>query len=133
MNRKELLENHDRLCDLSRDIMEKKNKDYSGENPDIFINFRSTAFIGVHPVKGILSRVLDKMQRIVTYADTGKLENDSVEADTTDIINYMILIQSMIMSDEAYDHTRAVQDPSVLNNQSTLNTFISDEIEKEME
>ena len=78
-------------------IMLAKNNDYShGEDP--FVNFRASEILGVPIEKGILVRVLDKIQRIRTFSDTGKLavSNESVDDAIDDIINYMILLKGVI-------------------------------------
>jgi len=49
---------------------------------------------GIHPVIGILLRMMDKLMRVHTYAATGKLEvsNEGLEDALKDIINYTVLI-----------------------------------------
>jgi hypothetical protein len=101
MTREELLRMHQETCDKCRQIMSAKNADYShGNSP--FLNFRSSEILGVHPAKGLLIRVLDKIQRIKSYIDRGELsvKNESVEDAIEDVINYMILLKGMIQEDK---------------------------------
>jgi hypothetical protein len=73
--------------------MKTKNHDYSREN-DALSNFKDGASaIGIHPVKGLLLRVMDKIGRINSFCDKGelKVENEGVEDAFMDILNYMVL------------------------------------------
>jgi hypothetical protein len=88
----------DELYKLSREIMMKKNHDYRGGSGDPYANFRGSTNLGVKPVVGILLRVQDKIQRIRTFSEKGKLavENESVQDSLIDIQNYMDLIWGLI-------------------------------------
>lgn len=77
--------------------MAAKNADYShGGSP--FLNFRTAEILGVPAEKGLLIRVLDKIQRMKAFIDRGELsvQNESVEDAIEDVINYMILLKGMI-------------------------------------
>ena len=105
MTHEELLELHRRHSDHCRCIMERKNKDYTGgeKAKDPFANFRAAETIGIHPIKGILLRMQDKIQRLNTFANDGKLsvENESSTDACHDLINYAILILGLIEDDES--------------------------------
>ena len=76
--------------------MKVKSQDYaSGDDP--FLNFRASELFGVDPVLGILLRVLDKLQRVRTFAVTGNLsvKTEPVDDAIEDVINYMILIKGL--------------------------------------
>ena len=75
MNINELLEIHEDTCSKCKSIMVKKNNDYTGGKTatDIFANFNSVKILGMHPVKGLLIRVIDKIQRINSFANDEKL------------------------------------------------------------
>ena len=81
--------------------MIKKNSDYTGgkKSNDIFANFRSSEILGVNPVLGIMMRVMDKIQRIRSFTEDGKLEvsDESVYDACEDVINYMILAKAMFV------------------------------------
>ena len=98
MDVKDLLELHEELCEKSRAIMEAKNHDYTSGSGDPFANFRATEAIGVKAELGILIRVLDKMQRLRTFAEQGKLlvPGEGAEDAVTDVINYMILLAGLM-------------------------------------
>jgi hypothetical protein len=85
---------------MCRLIMAQKNRDYTGgsEASDPFANFVSSRSIGIHPVKGILLRCQDKIQRLNTFCNDGKLsvENESAEDACRDLLNYAVLMSAII-------------------------------------
>ena len=82
----QLLELHDETCNKCKEIMGKKNSDYTGgeKATDIFANFKA-------------SKVLD-IQRIQSFTNDRKLQvpNESVDDACEDIINYAILAKAML-------------------------------------
>ena len=85
------------LCQL---ILKAKNADYChGEDP--YKNFRSSQIFGISPIHGILMRVMDKIERINTFASKGILEvkDESFADSCEDIINYMVLIKGFVASE----------------------------------
>jgi len=99
MTLKELLKLHQETTDRCRQIMEQKNNDYTGgkEADDVFANFRCSTILDVHPVTGIMMRVMDKIQRIKTFTNDGQLSvsGETVDDACEDIINYAILAKAM--------------------------------------
>lgn len=83
------------LFEACHKIAIKKGNDYArGDDP--FANFRTSEAIGVKPIKGILIRMMDKIQRLNNYDVVGKLDNESAEDAVMDIINYASLIGGLI-------------------------------------
>ena len=105
MTSKELLALHDSTYIECKQIMQTKNSDYTGGKnaTDPFANFKSSTVLGVHPVLGLLMRVLDKIQRIRSFVNDSELQvpNESVEDAFNDIINYMILGKGLLMEERA--------------------------------
>ena len=105
MNSKELLQLHDDTCKSCRDIMLKKNNDYTGgkKATDIFANFNSSKILDIHPVQGLLLRVIDKVQRIRSFTNDKELSvpNETVEDACDDIVNYAILAKAMLLNERA--------------------------------
>tara|TARA_R100000152_G_C6641529_1_gene85950 strand:+ start:294 stop:626 length:333 start_codon:yes stop_codon:yes gene_type:complete len=103
VNSKELLTLHDETCKLCKDIMRTKNSDYTGgkDATDPFANFKCSEVIGIHPVHGLLMRVLDKVQRVRSFVNDNELQvpDESVEDACHDIINYAILAKAMLMEE----------------------------------
>ena len=97
MNRTQLLKSHDDLCGKAKAIMVQKNQDYA-EAADPFRNFEGSTALGIHPANGILLRMLDKMNRVRTYAEEGKLLTDSFEDSIVDLINYSVLVHGLCQS-----------------------------------
>ena len=86
--------------------MGKKNNDYTGGKTakDIFANFKASQILNIHPVKGILMRMIDKIQRIQSFTNDRKLEvpNESVDDACEDIINYAILAKAMLTEERDF-------------------------------
>ena len=101
MTSKELLQLHDETCKTCRVIMEKKNSDYTGGRgaTDPFANFNASKILNIHPVQGLLLRVIDKIQRIRSFTNDKELSvpNATVEDACDDIVNYAILAKAMLM------------------------------------
>jgi len=79
-------------------IMKAKNKDYAGGSGDPYANFRMASAIGLHPVSGILLRMMDKVQRIRSFLKHGELavKTESWSDACDDIINYAILMKGLL-------------------------------------
>ena len=103
MNINELLQIHEDTCSKCKSIMVKKNNDYTGGKTatDIFANFNSSKILGMHPVKGLLIRVIDKIQRINSFTNDKKLSvpDETVYDACEDIINYAILAKAMLIKE----------------------------------
>ena len=99
MNIEELEQLHIQTSKKCLDIMLKKNSDYTGgkKSTDVFANFRSSRYLGIHPVIGIMMRVMDKIQRIKSFTADGelKVDNESVDDACEDVVNYMILAKAI--------------------------------------
>jgi len=102
MTRDELLELHQKLGVMGRDIMSMKNEDYAhGDDP--FANFRGSEFLGMDPRMGILLRVMDKIRRLHAYTERGEMmvKSEPVRDSVLDIINYMVLFWGMSLEHTA--------------------------------
>lgn len=83
----DLLQFHTECSERGRELMRRKNHDYSGV-ADVFRNFR--AFEGL----GIIVRASDKLARLRSFEEKGDklLVNDETLTDTAiDLMNYAIL------------------------------------------
>lgn len=83
-----LTEGHHRICTKAFEIMRAKNHDYASDE-DPFRNFRSFGRFG------ILVRLSDKLARLQSFLENGKLKvaDETIEDTVCDIINYAILFQ----------------------------------------
>lgn len=95
----ELLDIHQKTTDICREVMRKKNSDYTGGTSvdDPFANFNMSTAFGIDPILGILLRIGDKMRRIQSFANDGGLRvtGETVHDACEDIVNYAILIKAM--------------------------------------
>lgn len=105
MTSKELLQLHDDTCNACKAIMKQKNSDYTGGKgaTDVFANFNASKMLGIHPVQGLLLRVIDKIQRIRSFTNDKELSvpNETVEDACDDIVNYAILAKAMLMEERS--------------------------------
>ena len=102
MNRKELFEHHKAICSEALDIMKKKNHDYAGQGGESpFANFTRSEDMGIWTTEqGFLVRLCDKLSRLSTFANTGKLkvDNEGYHDAILDIVNYCILFDGYVSS-----------------------------------
>lgn len=100
MHIEELLKLHKDTCDKTREIMRRKNSDYTGgsQAEDALANFKSARMLGLHPVTGLLLRVQDKLMRIRSFIADGQLavSGETVEDACDDLVNYSILAKALL-------------------------------------
>jgi hypothetical protein len=97
------------LFNIALRVMESKRYDYSGDE-DPYRNFRFSAGVGVEPWRGALVRMLDKVSRIVRFAELSgdmKVKDESLIDTVVDLINYAciafgLIIESLPPEDRAY-------------------------------
>jgi len=100
MTRDDLLKMHETICDKGRNLMRKKNADYAGnEGKEPFANFTRVEAMGICSTEqGFLVRMTDKMSRLSSFVESGKLavENESFEDTIIDIVNYSVLMYAYL-------------------------------------
>jgi hypothetical protein len=100
MTSDELFEMHGHLCYSALKLMQKKNHDYSGKSgKEPFANFTRAEAMGITTTeKGMLVRILDKISRLSSFADSGefKVEDEKLEDTIVDIINYSVLLYAYV-------------------------------------
>lgn len=100
MNRQELLAFHEEITRKARELMTRKNHDYAGsggESP--FANFTRVESMGICSTeRGFLVRLIDKISRLSTLCEAGKLlvKDETSDDSCIDIINYAILIAAYL-------------------------------------
>ena len=96
MTRDELLRFHEQLCKEGRDLMNLKNRDYAGNHgTEPFANFTRCEAMGICDTEqGFMVRITDKMSRLSSFLDSGKMhvEDESFKDTVVDVINYMVLL-----------------------------------------
>jgi hypothetical protein len=100
MTRDELLKIHEDLTTKARNLMKKKNADYAGNDGlEPFANFTRVESMGICTTEqGFLVRMTDKMSRLSSFVESGKLavENESFEDTLVDVVNYAVLMYAYI-------------------------------------
>ena len=80
--------------------MNLKNRDYAGNGgQEPFANFTRCEAMGICSTEqGFLVRLTDKMSRLSSFVESGKLHvsDESFEDTCVDIINYMVLFHSYV-------------------------------------
>tara|TARA_Y100001937_G_scaffold103724_1_gene143087 strand:- start:359 stop:751 length:393 start_codon:yes stop_codon:yes gene_type:complete len=100
MTREELLNFHMKVCEDARALMNLKNRDYAGgggEEP--FANFTRCEAMGICQTEaGILVRVVDKISRMSSFLESGKMhvEDESFYDALIDVVNYMVLLGAYV-------------------------------------
>lgn len=81
-------------------ISKDKNRDYTGNSDDPFSNFSSVEALEIDTVDGFLTRMMDKMKRIASFAHNGQLavKEESVIDTLKDLANYSCLLAGYIES-----------------------------------
>ena len=105
INRGKLLDIHQTTCEAARELMKKKNHDYSGgeHGEEPFLNFTRCEGMGICTTEqGFLVRLTDKMSRLSTFCQGGRLqvEDEKLEDTIQDIINYVILFLAYAENDK---------------------------------
>lgn len=109
MNRDELIEYHEQICEEARELMRVKNHDYAGKNTSSpWMNFERSEIMGLCKTEqAFMVRILDKVSRLITFIDAGELavKGEGVHDSIVDIINYMVLFSAFCKDKEAENTT----------------------------
>lgn len=81
-------------------IAAKKNADYTGGDDDPFSNFKSVEVLGISTEQGFLTRMMDKIKRVASFAENAELQvkDESVLDTLQDLANYSCLLAGYIKS-----------------------------------
>lgn len=103
----ELLKFHLAFCHRAYQILERKNHDYAGADGQTpWRNFETVELLGLASTEtGIVMRMGDKLNRLVTFARDGKLavKNEGAIDALLDMVNYSILLAAYLKAKEATD------------------------------
>lgn len=82
------------------EMIDRKNTDYTAGG-SVFSNFELCEEIGIDRLQGLTIRILDKVQRLKSYARSGKLEvaSEGIEDVFKDFIGYSFLALGMLHED----------------------------------
>ena len=109
MTRDELLKYHEELCTDAKDLMSLKNRDYAGnDGKEPFANFTRVESMGICSTEqGFMTRITDKMSRLSSFIDAGKMhvKDESFNDTVIDVINYMVLLSAFIKDKEPKSDT----------------------------
>jgi len=89
------------LLEEGRQLHLSKSQDY-GSQSDPLANIRQGAeFVCIEPWRGCMVRIADKVQRLRTYCQTGRLVHEGVRDTLLDLSAYSLL--AIVLFDEAKD------------------------------
>ena len=95
MNRDELLDLHEGICDRARALMESKSEDYS-PGDSVFENLEAATDGDPGPravSHYVLNRTYEKLHRLRNYIETGGYSgSEKADSDVRDAINQLILL-----------------------------------------
>ena len=128
MDRNELLDFHIKVCEDARNLMNLKNRDYAGNGgTEPFANFTRCEAMGVCETEaGILVRVIDKISRMSSFLESGKMhvEDESFYDAMIDVVNYMVLLGAYVQDKDTAQTEPKVNetcDKNVLDNAKVSN------------
>lgn len=80
------------------EISKKKNQDYTGDRTKPFANFESVESFGISTTDGFITRMSDKMKRIASITQSGKIAvlDESLEDTLKDLANYSCLLAAYL-------------------------------------
>tara|TARA_R110000824_G_scaffold371297_1_gene561001 strand:- start:678 stop:1061 length:384 start_codon:yes stop_codon:yes gene_type:complete len=117
MTRDDLLKYHEFVCKSAKDLMNLKNRDYAGNDGlEPFANFTRVESMGICSTEqGFMTRITDKMSRLSSFLDSGKMhvEDESFNDTVIDVINYMVLLSAYI-KDKQSDNKNNTTDQLLL-------------------
>lgn len=111
MNKKQWAKFLKAFTDKMNETSAKKNADYTGTGDDPFANFSRVEVMGVcTTLQGMLTRMLDKYSRLVSFSQRGFLlvADESFEDTCMDLSVYSALVAAVVKSakDEARKNGR---------------------------
>jgi len=112
------------LFSIALRVMRSKRYDYSGE-VDPYKNFRLSVGVGVEPWRGALVRMLDKVSRLIRFAELSghvRVKEESLVDTVADLINYAcitlgLIIESLPHEDRISLLARFAEEARVLANE----------------
>ena len=112
MSNEDLLEFFQKETTGMVELMKKKNADYAGGNDNPFANFeRVSAFDCVSTEQGFFTRMTDKLSRISSFINNGKLQvqDESVKDTLLDLANYSLLFMAYLESKKMEEESNRVE------------------------
>jgi|TARA_R100000008_G_C3491339_1_gene118878 hypothetical protein len=125
MDRDELLKFHASVCEDARNLMNLKNRDYAGNGgSEPFANFTRCEAMGVCQTEsGILVRVIDKISRMSSFLESGKMhvEDESFYDAMIDVVNYMVLLGAYVKEKDSSSTPTVPEELKVKLNEWSFN------------
>lgn len=101
MTKKQYLQFHRDFCNKMVEVTKRKNADYTGDTDNPFKNFELVERLEITSTEiGLLTRMTDKMARLISFQQMGKLEvlDESIEDTLLDLANYSALMAGILKS-----------------------------------
>ena len=94
------------ILDEMRDVHIRKSADY-GDQTDPLANVRASADWGISPWVGTMIRATDKIIRLQSLLNNGKLENESARDSLIDLASYAIIALVLMEEEQQYANNMA--------------------------
>jgi len=79
------------------EVLRAKNHDYAGEAGDPFRCFEAARLIGMHPLQGILLRMLDKVSRAATLIEADPaVAGEGLRDAADDLLGYSAIMAAYV-------------------------------------
>lgn len=98
MNRDKLLKHIEQRINKCKDVLGYKNSEYASQQ-DVMLNFKNAAnFLGTTPEKVAFGYMMKHFESVKSIVYDGKpVSKELYEEKITDLINYLLLIDTMMM------------------------------------
>lgn len=108
----ERLELLDKLHLSERDLMARKANDYSGKE-DCNKNIKACEVLGICDAKtGLLIRMMDKMQRLITLSKTAsQVKSESLTDTLSDLRNYAAIFAHLLEEEKKEKSNEGIESP----------------------
>ena len=109
------------------DMHDRKNKDY-GTEADPYANVRATEEFGLPAWLGCYVRIADKLKRIQSFAQKGRLENESLRDSLVDIAVYATI--ALDLYDETNEPVKQDAGPVEISRSEVYKSWSPEQIEE---
>jgi len=105
--------------------MNLKNRDYAGNHgSEPFANFTRCEAMGICDTEqGFMVRITDKMSRLSSFLDSGKMhvQDESFKDTVIDVINYMVLLAAYTKEKDAKEYTKELNEEANVHRRISRN------------
>lgn len=99
MTKEDFLQEMEKIFDGCLEVAKNKNADYTGASADPFANFATCERLGVRTDVGMMVRMSDKWERLVSLTNSeAKVCDERMEDTLLDLVNYCVILTIWLRS-----------------------------------